>query len=103
MLLYLNGSFMQVLEGEEAAVDETYSRIRQDPRHAGCIVIDRWPIEKRSFSQWSMGFKCLQASDVVAHPAYTSLLSNGFDAAAIGAKKGGALYMLKQFASRQRG
>jgi hypothetical protein len=33
MLLYSNGNFMHVLEGEEAAVDETYSRIQQDPRH----------------------------------------------------------------------
>ena len=66
MLLFLNGSFMQVLEREETAVDETYSRIQQDPRHTGCIVIDCSPIKERSFTQWSMGFKCLEACDVVA-------------------------------------
>jgi hypothetical protein len=100
-LLYLNGSFMQVLEGEEAAVDETYSRIRQDPRHTGLILIERAPIKARSFGSWSMGFKRLGAPDVAAHPAYFALVGEGFDAAVIGARKGLALEMLTRFALSQ--
>jgi hypothetical protein len=102
MLLYFDGNFMQALEGEEAAVDETYSRIRQDPRHTGCIVIDRSLTEGRNFSQWSMGFKCLDASDLLTHPAYAALLRGDLDAAAVGAKEGIALKLLRRFASRQR-
>ena len=102
MLLYLNGSFMQVLEGEEAMVDETYARILRDPRHTGLVLIERAPINARSFGHWSMGFKHLGATDVAAHPAYAPFFSDGFDAAAIGAKKGLAFEILADFALGQR-
>jgi hypothetical protein len=101
MLLYLNGSFMQVLEGEESAIDETYSRVRQDPRHIGVLQIDRARTKARSFDQWSMGFKHLKASDVDELPAYTPFFKDGFNAAAIGAKNGAALDILMKFASSQ--
>lgn len=101
MLLYANGSFMQVLEGEEAAVDETYGRIEQDPRHTGLFMVEREPIMARSFDRWNMGFKQLDASDAAAHPAYAPFFSEGFDATAIGAKKGLALDMLRVFAHGQ--
>lgn len=103
MLLYSNGSFMQVLEGEGAVVDETYARIQQDGRHTGLILIERAPIKGRSFENWSMGFKCLQGTDVATHPAYAPFFKDGFDAATIGAKKGIALDILKSFALNQRG
>jgi hypothetical protein len=57
MLLYARGNFIQVLEGEDTAVDETYDRIAKDPRHKGLIVIEREPIKKRDFDQWNMGFR----------------------------------------------
>jgi hypothetical protein len=100
-LLYLNGSFMQVLEGDEAAVDETYARILQDPLHTGLILIERAPIKARSFGSWGMGFKRLGAADVAAYPAYFPLFGEGFDATAIGAKKGFALAILTRFALNQ--
>jgi hypothetical protein len=102
-LLYLNGSFIQVLEGEKTVVDETYSRIQQDPRHTGLILIDRSPITARSFSRWSMGFKPLKATDLADHPAYAPVIRDGLIVASIGAKKGLTLDMLKQFALNQRG
>jgi hypothetical protein len=101
MLLYLNGSFIQVLEGEETAVDKTYARLRQDPRHIGCLLIERAPIKARSFAQWSMGFKRLKEAEVATHPSYTSFFAAGFDAATIGAKNGVALDILKKFGSGQ--
>lgn len=102
MLLYANGSFMQVLEGEEAAVDETYSRISQDPRHRGIILIDRAPISERSFDRWSMGFRRLGDEEAAAHPGYAPFFQSGFDASRIGAQKGFALEMLMNFGRRQR-
>jgi hypothetical protein len=102
MLLYLNCSFMQVIEGEEAAVDETYSRILQDPRHTGIMLIERATIKTQSFGHWSMGFKRLQSKAVADHPAYSPLLRVGLDAAAIGARKGLAMELLNEFARNQR-
>ena len=39
MLLYKDGSFMQVIEGEEEEIHKLHSRISRDPRHAGLITL----------------------------------------------------------------
>ena len=39
ILLYADGSFLQVLEGEENLVKETYAKISKDDRHDTLIVI----------------------------------------------------------------
>jgi hypothetical protein len=101
MLLYFGGNFMQVLEGEDAAVDETYSRILLDPRHTSVIVLDRAAIKTRTFGHWHMGFRRVEAADAAAHPAYAPLFSGDSDAADIGARDGFALEMLKEFARNQ--
>ena len=56
VLLYSEGGFMQVLEGEDAAVAQTYARIRVDKRHWNAMVLlDR--AAPRAFGDWSMGFE----------------------------------------------
>ena|SRR6185312_13282876 len=56
MLLYLDGGFMQVLEGEEAAVAAVYARIAKDKRHWNAqVLLDREA--PRAFADWSMGFE----------------------------------------------
>jgi len=97
MLLYSQGTFLQVLEGEADAVDETYARVEKDPRHRGIIVLVDEPIATRSFDQWSMGFKRIGPEDVDANPAYAPLIQGGFDAERIGAQPGIALELLKDF------
>lgn len=57
MLLYHEGDFIQVLEGDEARVTEIYKRIDNDPRHADPQIVLRHEVEERSFEDWSMGFK----------------------------------------------
>jgi hypothetical protein len=101
MLLYFSGNFMQVLEGEDAAVDETYSRIVLDQRHASVIVLDRAAIKTRTFGHWHMGFRRVEAADAAAHPAYAPFFNADSDAADIGARDGFALEMLKVFARNQ--
>ena len=56
MLLYHDGSFLQILEGAEASVDTLYRRILQDLRHSDCEILSRSYIDRRSFEQWKMGF-----------------------------------------------
>lgn len=102
MLLYAGGSFMQVLEGEESVVDETFHRVEEDRRHKDIFLIVREPIAQRNFAQWRMGFKRLGVEAASAHPAYASAFSHGFDVASLGAKPGLALDMLKTFAANQR-
>jgi len=57
MLLYGNATFLQVLEGEERTIDDLIERIRKDPRHTDLQILHRATIERRQYSDWSMGFK----------------------------------------------
>jgi hypothetical protein len=57
MLVYHGGTFLQALEGDEAAVGKIFRRIEKDPRHAGvCILQSELLRGKRIFGEWSMGF-----------------------------------------------
>ncbi len=53
-LCFLDGVYMQYLEGEEALIDSLYLRIRDDHRHSDVRLLDRRRIEERSFPSWSM-------------------------------------------------
>ncbi len=64
MLLYLDGSFFQVLEGDEAAVERLYDHIAKDRRHAQITKIIREPIAERTFAEWTMGFGDVDARDL---------------------------------------
>ena len=98
MLLYAAGSFMQVLEGEEASVNATYAKISADPRHSGIILIMKEAIESREFAEWAMGFKRLTAADVQKHPEHAHLLSGKFNAKAF-ETDGSALSLMKSLIS----
>lgn len=55
-LVFNRGVFGQVLEGPSRAVETIFERIQMDTRHANVTVLDLAPIERRFFSEWSMGF-----------------------------------------------
>jgi hypothetical protein len=56
LLLYIDGSFLQVLEGEDRVVDALLERIAQDPRHDRVSILLRRTIEQRQYAEWAMGF-----------------------------------------------
>ena len=55
ILLYKDGSFLQALEGDETAVRDLYATIARADRHQQVTLIIEFPVETRSFSDWSMG------------------------------------------------
>ena len=57
MLLYLEGNFIQYLEGDESAVRAIFEKIEVDSRHHGVIVVDECAIDRRLFDDWAMGFR----------------------------------------------
>ena len=63
MLLYLQGRFIQILEGPKEAIDNLYGKIIQDPRHKNPQIILEGRIVKRNFSNWNMGFKLLDLNE----------------------------------------
>lgn len=66
MLLYIEGSFFQVLEGEPAVIDALIQKIQTDPRHARITIIIREPIPERGFREWTMGFETIGLSQAGA-------------------------------------
>lgn len=75
MLLYKNGGFMQVLEGEESTVRQLHARIAQDPAHRGMMVLLQQRQARRDFPDWSMGFRDLNAPDAHTLPGYSEFLN----------------------------
>ena len=75
MLLYKDGNFMQVLEGDEEAVRGLYARIEEDPRHGGEITLQQGFTEERQFPDWSMGFRDLDSPEERSTPGYSGFLN----------------------------
>lgn len=48
------GRFHQVIEGQSDILDQLLRRLDRDGRHRSIEIIDRRPIESRSFAGWSM-------------------------------------------------
>jgi len=78
MLLYKNGFFMQVLEGEEANVLEVFADIQTDIRHKKVFKIVSEYIQHRDFPDWTMGFANIDTLDPASVPAYTPFLAHDF-------------------------
>jgi hypothetical protein len=57
MLLYGNGTFLQVIEGEVAVIDGLVEKIWADPRHAEKKLLHRREISRREYADWSMAFE----------------------------------------------
>ncbi|MFD2933757.1 BLUF domain-containing protein [Spirosoma flavum] len=64
VLLYFNGSIIEVLEGPEEKVEALYEVISQDSRHTQLIQLYANPIERRSFPNWFMGYKTISAIEL---------------------------------------
>jgi hypothetical protein len=94
MLLYVGGNFIQVLEGEKDDVNKTHRRIANDARHRGLITLLEGEIEKRDFSDWSMGFRKVDGKDAGTLPGYNDFLREGADATQ---RKSSALLLLDNF------
>jgi Sensors of blue-light using FAD len=62
MLVYSPSHFIQVLEGDEAAVNDVLARIRKDKRHDQVQVLDARAVSDREFGEWAMVAHRLSAS-----------------------------------------
>jgi hypothetical protein len=64
LLLFRDGIFIQVLEGETADVQFIYRLICQDPRHRSIVKLLEERISSRRFPSWSMGYRALSDRDL---------------------------------------
>lgn len=78
MLLYSEGSFIQVLEGEKETVMTMYDKILRDPRHRNPIKLMEGSLSQRNFPDWTMGFRKVSKSEMVKVSGYTNFLEKDF-------------------------
>lgn len=75
MLLYKDGKFMQLLEGDEAQITRVFEKISKDPRHRDVITLLKGQEDRRVFSEWLMGFANLDTEAAESIPGYSEYLN----------------------------
>ncbi len=63
MLLYAEGNFLQILEGQREDVEILFDQISKDSRHHGIIKLMTLKSTARNFPDWSMGYQKLNLHD----------------------------------------
>jgi hypothetical protein len=96
MLIYAQGKFMQVLEGERNTIHELYLRIVKNPLHTNAYVLLEGPLEERNFADWSMGFKHLESEELLELTGYENI-DHFFNVTTIANMSHPALIFLKLF------
>lgn len=56
LLVFVNGVFLQILEGERDTVLTLMKRISSDPRHSNVKVFQETAVEQRTFPSWRMAY-----------------------------------------------
>jgi len=77
MLLYVDESFFQILEGDPDELHALYERIEHDNRHAKIIKLIEMPIEKRTFAGWSMGYAKVSREELLKIPGLNDFFGKG--------------------------
>ncbi|MBN2800474.1 MAG: BLUF domain-containing protein [Deltaproteobacteria bacterium] len=77
ILLFSEGSFFQVLEGDAEELDPLFQRIAQDPRHTAVTMVIREPIARRDFADWSMGLSVLSRGELMQVPELNDFFATG--------------------------
>jgi hypothetical protein len=63
LLLYSEGNFIQLLEGEREVIETLYKTIEADPRHKNVIKVLEGELSQRNFSEWSMGYRSISSEE----------------------------------------
>lgn len=101
MLLFSNGTFLQVLEGDEKQIDSLLLTINKDPRHSDVRMLDRKSITERMYSDWSMGFKRVSADELKRVPGLRAFSEGEFNTATL-SQDMAAIDSLMSYFRRQR-
>lgn len=101
MLLHHDGNFIQVLEGEQSAVEQVFARVAADPRHRGVQRLFSEQREARDFRDWSMAFRNLSDPTFHTMPGFSEFLNHAVPLTGSRARK--LLQMFRQTLDETRG
>ena len=77
ILLYLNRTFFQVLEGDRSVVEALYEKIAADKRHKRTTKLIVESIPKRDFPTWTMGCPTLSSGQLAKIPGLNDFFTRG--------------------------
>ena len=72
-IVHDRGRFLQVMEGESAAIDTLVTALARDPRHRDMTKLVRAPIRERTFTGWSMAVYDTSADKKTSSGAATAI------------------------------
>lgn len=98
LLLYAEGYYMQVLEGDATAVQNLYASIRADSRHTDVDTLSEGVIKERIFQNWAMAFQTLPGEDFRRLTGYINAHRSRASDAYLPALDEEMLCLLKSFA-----
>lgn len=102
MLLYKDGNFMQVLEGEELEVATVHARIMEDIRHKDILTLLRDPIDARNFGEWSMAFQNVDLLGDAERNAFSPFMNEPFTRDYFGNEPQKSMRLLQSFKKNMR-
>jgi Sensors of blue-light using FAD len=95
MLLLVDRSFFQILEGAPDAVEGLYEKILGDTRHRRVVKLIQEPIERRDFEDWSMGLARVTSKELASVPGFHDFVATGRSLDSLG--EGMARRLLRAF------
>ncbi len=97
ILLYKDGTFLQVLEGEAAVVRKLYDRIQSDSEHQGATIIEEGELTERQFRDWSMGFYNFNDQATQSIPGFNQFMTKSLTVSDFNSDPAGYHELLKLF------
>ncbi|MTI22822.1 BLUF domain-containing protein [Fulvivirga sp. RKSG066] len=73
MLLFIEGKFFQILEGDKAVITKLYESIKSDQRHKNVTTVSAHAIRNRTFKGWSMRFNAIDEKEFTELSGISSL------------------------------
>ncbi len=75
MLFYIEGHFIQCIEGSEGNVEQLLSNIIHDPRNTSFSVLSDITTPERRFPTWWMGFKSMSTNELLQQKGFIDISS----------------------------
>jgi acylphosphatase len=77
MLLFDDGDFFQVLEGDSDVVKQLFETIAKDKRHQRVTKILVEPIQARDFPEWTMGYSRISRMELQTIDGLNDFFTHG--------------------------
>jgi hypothetical protein len=75
LLLYNDGSFIQIIEGPKQVIHNLFDKIKIDSRHSNIVLLLDNSIKKRAFPDWSMGYYRITDEQGKKVPGYSDFMN----------------------------